>query len=54
MALTITLILVTVVFWLTGFAAGYGVREYISRRRRNHARWSTVFDREPQNGSQKT
>ena len=48
MALAITAVIAIVVFWLTGFAAGYGVREYISRRRRSHARWATVFDREPQ------
>jgi len=32
--------------WLTGFAAGYGVREYISHHRRAHQRprWPTAFD----------
>ena len=48
MALATTVTIAFVLFWLTGFAAGYGVREYISRRRRNHARWATVFDREPE------
>jgi len=31
--------------WLIGFAAGYGVREYISHYRRNRQRrWPSAFD----------
>jgi hypothetical protein len=51
MALAIASGLTVVAFWLTGFAAGYGMREYISRRRRSRAKWTTVFDRAPDNGS---
>jgi hypothetical protein len=43
MALGIAII---VGIWLTGFAAGYGLREYISYQRRSHQRrrWPTAFD----------
>jgi hypothetical protein len=37
-------IAIVVGIWLTGFAVGYGVREYVSYRRHRRRHWPTAFD----------